>query len=33
MSLSEQLSIDDLHPIDIVEHIATHHECDTTTSP
>jgi len=28
MSLSEQLHTDDLHPIDIVEHIAEHHEWD-----
>ena len=28
MSLSEQFQTDDLHPIDIVEHIATHHEWD-----
>jgi len=28
MSLSEQFSIDDLHPIDIVEHLAEHHEWD-----
>ena len=28
MSLSEQFSTEDLHPIDIVEHIATHHDWD-----
>ncbi len=28
MSLSEQFHTDDLHPIDIVEHIAAHHEWD-----
>lgn len=28
MSLSEQFQTDDLHPIDIVEHIAAHHEWD-----
>ncbi|MCV6592564.1 MAG: YbjN domain-containing protein [Silicimonas sp.] len=28
MSLSETFSSEDLHPIDIVEHIATHHEWD-----
>jgi hypothetical protein len=28
MSLSEQLLEDDLHPIDIVEHLAEHHEWD-----
>jgi hypothetical protein len=28
MSLSEQFESDDVHPIDIVEHIATHHEWD-----
>ena len=28
MSLSEQFYADDLHPIDVVEHIATHHEWD-----
>ena len=28
MSLSEQLSTEDLHPIDIVEDIATHHDWD-----
>ena len=28
MSLSEHFSTDDLHPIDIVEHLAEHHEWD-----
>ncbi len=28
MSLSEQFQTEDLHPIDIVEHIAEHHEWD-----
>ncbi len=28
MSLSEQFSTDELHPIDIVEHLAEHHEWD-----
>ncbi len=28
MALSEQLLEDDIHPIDIVEHIAAHHEWD-----
>ena len=28
MSLSEQFHTDDLHPIDLVEHIAVHHEWD-----
>ena len=28
MSISEQFHTDDLHPIDIVEHIAEHHEWD-----
>jgi hypothetical protein len=28
MSLSEQFQTDELHPIDIVEHIAEHHEWD-----
>ncbi len=28
MALSEQFLEDDIHPIDIVEHIATHHEWD-----
>ncbi|MCP3972777.1 MAG: YbjN domain-containing protein [Rhodobacteraceae bacterium] len=28
MSLSEQFPTDDLHPIDVVEHIAEHHEWD-----
>lgn len=28
MSLTEQFQTDDLHPIDIVEHIAAHHEWD-----
>ena len=28
MSLSEQFTTDDLHPIDIVEHIAEHHDWD-----
>jgi len=28
MALSEQFDTDDLHPIDIVEHIAVHHEWD-----
>jgi hypothetical protein len=28
MSLSEQFTTDDLHPIDIVEHLAEHHDWD-----
>ncbi len=28
MALSEQFMIDDIHPIDIVEHIAEHHDWD-----